>query len=128
MLLRKYMSLLGVGSANIDLILPKDTYHRGELINGHFYIKGGTIEQKLKRIDCDLVMVDQITDQEKVIDTATILSTAVINSNESNKLSFTFKVPENITPSTEEISYRFKTKLIFSQGIESKDQDYINVI
>jgi sporulation-control protein len=122
------MSLLGVGSAIIDLILPKEAYQRGELINGYFNIKGGTIEQQLKRIDCDLVMLDQSTGSERVIDTATILSSTIINSEESNKVSFTFKLPENIPASTEEISYRFKTRLIFNEGIESKDQDFIQVI
>jgi sporulation-control protein len=122
------MSLLGVGSAIIDLILPKEAYRRGELINGYFNIKGGTIEQQLKRIDCDLVMLDQSTGSERVIDTATILSSTIINSEESNKVSFTFKLPENISASTEEISYRFKTRLIFNEGIESKDQDFIQVI
>ncbi|KKI89905.1 sporulation protein [Bacillus sp. SA1-12] len=128
MLLRKYMSLLGVGSAIIDLILPKETYRRGELINGHFYIKGGTIEQQLKRIDCDLVMLNQTTGQEKVIDTATVLSSKLINSDESNSVSFTFKLPETIPISSEKISYRFKTRLTFNEGIESKDQDMIQVI
>jgi sporulation-control protein len=128
MLLRKYMSLLGVGSAMIDLILPKETYRRGEHIKGHFYIKGGTIEQQLKRIDCDLIMLDQSTGLKKVIDTATILSSKLINSEESNNVSFTFKLPETIPPSSEEISYRFKTRLTFNEGVESKDQDIIQVI
>jgi sporulation-control protein len=122
------MSLLGVGSANIDLVLPKDTYHRGELISGYFYIKGGTIEQKVKRIDCDLVMVNQSTGQEKIVDTAIILSTNVINSEECNKISFTFKLPETIPASTEEITYRFKTRLTFNEGVASNDQDFIQII
>lgn len=128
MLLRKYMSLVGVGSAMIDLILPKEAYRRGELIKGHFDIKGGTIEQQLKRIDCDLVMVDKSTGREKIIDTATILSSKLINSEESNHVSFTFKLPEAIPASSEELSYRFKTRLTFNEGVESKDQDIIRVI
>jgi sporulation-control protein len=122
------MSLLGVGSAIIDLILPKETYRRGELINGHFYIKGGTIEQQLKRIDSDLVMLNQATGEEKVIDTATILSSKLINSEETNDVSFTFKLPETIPASSEKISYRFKTRLTFNEGVESRDQDIIRVI
>ena len=128
MLLRKYMSLLGVGSAVIDLILPKDTYKRGDLINGFFHLKGGTIEQQLKRIDSDLVLIDRNTDIEKVIDTATILSSKLINPEEDSKVSFTFKLPEDIPASTDSISYRFKTRLTFNEGVESKDQDVIQVI
>jgi len=128
MLLRKYMSLLGVGSAVIDLILPKDTYRRGELINGYFHLKGGTIEQQLKRIDSDLVLIDKDTNTEKVIDTATILSSKLINPEEDSKVSFTFKLQENIPVSTDSISYRFKTRLTFNEGVESKDQDLIRII
>ncbi|HZH58582.1 MAG TPA: sporulation protein [Metabacillus sp.] len=128
MLLRKYMSLLGVGSAVIDLILSKDTYRRGELINGYFHLKGGTIEQQLKRIDSDLVLIDKATNTEKVIDTATILSSKLINPEEDSKVTFTFKLPENIPVSTDSISYRFKTRLTFNEGVESKDQDLIQII
>lgn len=128
MLLRKYMSLLGVGSAVIDLILPKDTYKRGEFITGYFYIKGGTIDQQLKRIECDLVMRDKSKKDEKVIDTATILSSKLISSEEANQVSFTFKLPESIPVTSETISYRFKTRLVFNEGIESRDQDIIKVV
>ncbi len=128
MLLRKYMSLLGVGSAVIDLILPKDIYKRGELISGFFHLKGGTIEQQLKRIDSDLVLIDSEKAIEKVIDTATILSSKLINPEEVSKISFTFKLPEDIPASSDNISYRFKTRLTFNEGVESKDQDIIQVI
>ncbi|WP_226669548.1 sporulation protein [Metabacillus litoralis] len=128
MLLRKYMSLLGIGSAIIDLILPKENYNKGELINGHFYIKGGTIEQRLKRIDSDLVLIDKSTNTERVIDTTTILSSKLINAEEDNKVSFTFKLPEDIPVSCDNVSYRFKTRLTFNEGVESRDQDIIKVV
>ncbi|MFD2445441.1 sporulation protein [Bacillus sp. CGMCC 1.16607] len=128
MILRKYMSLLGVGSAKIDLILPKTTYHQGEMISGNFSIKGGTIEQLIKRIDCDLVMKDEITGEEKVIDTTSVLTTKLIESDELNQFPFRFKLPDSISYSSSERSYRFKTRLTFTEGVESKDQDFIQII
>lgn len=122
------MSLLGIGSAQIDLILPKETYRPDEHINGYFLIKGGTIEQQLKRIDCDLVMINHSTGLEQVIDTTVILTSRLIYSEESNKLPFTFKLPASIPISTKEISYCFRTKLTFDEGIQSKDQDIIQII
>lgn len=122
------MSLLGIGSAIIDLILPKETYQRGDGINGHFYIKGGTITQQINRIDCDLVMLDQTVGRETVIDSATILSSKLLQSEESNTVSFTFMLPDTIPVSSDTISYRFKTRLTFNEGVESKDQDIIQVI
>lgn len=122
------MTLLGVGSALIDLILPKDTYKPGEHINGYFLIKGGIIEQQLKRVDCDLIMLDSENDTEVVIDSTTILTSKQIESEESNKLLFTFKLPHTIPPSTDAISYYFKTKLTFNKGVESRDLDKIKII
>ncbi|MEK3646088.1 sporulation protein [Aeribacillus sp. FSL M8-0235] len=40
MLLRKYMSKIGIGSATVDLVLDKETYSPGEKVTGTLYIKG----------------------------------------------------------------------------------------
>jgi sporulation-control protein len=127
MLLRKYMSLLGIGSATIDLILPKDSYYPGEFINGCFLIKGGTVNQNIRRIECDLVMKDLVTNNEKVIDTVTVLSSKQIESGSTSELSFTFKLAEYLPISSDIRSYRFKTRLTFDEGVESKDQDTIQI-
>lgn len=128
MLLRKYMSLMGVGSAQIDLILEKDVLKPGESVNGQFLIKGGTIDQQLKQIDCDLVMVDEKTELEEVIDTTTIQVKTRIGSEEDEKVPFSFKLPIDVPVTTKAISYHFKTKLTFEQGIESWDEDMIKVV
>lgn len=128
MLLRKYMSLLGVGSAQIDLILEKDILKPGESVNGQFLIKGGTIDQHLKQIDCDLVMVNEKTGAEEVIDTTVILVETKIGSEEADKVPFSFKLPLDVPVTTKAISYHFKTKLTFEQGVESWDEDMIKVI
>lgn len=128
MILRKYLSLLGIGSARIDLVLPKVKFRRGEDISGYYHIHGGTIEQKIRRIDCDLVMLNEVSGEEKVIDSTTILTSQKINSDETNKITFTFSLPEDIPVSSEVVTYRFKTRLTFNEGVESKDQDQILVI
>ncbi|CAM4080522.1 sporulation protein [Lederbergia lenta] len=128
MLLRKYMSLLGIGSAQIDLALPKESYTAGEIIKGFFVIKGGTIDQKAKRIECDLVMTERSTGLEKIVATTTILSSKIIQSEKEYKISFTFKIPDTIQVSTEDISYHFKTRLSFNEGTASKDLDIIHII
>ncbi|MCR2821268.1 sporulation protein [Lederbergia panacisoli] len=127
MILRKCMSLLGIGSAQIDLILSKDTYKAGEYVNGYFLIKGGTIDQQLKRINCELIMNDQCKGIEKIMDIRTILTSKRIQSEELYEISFAFKLPTTIRDSSEEISYYFKTKLTFDEGVESKDQDDIYI-
>ena len=128
MLLRKYMALLGVGSAKIDLILQNEVYKPGEVVHGHFSIEGGNIEQKLKRVDCDLVLTDKAADIEKVIDTKSVVTSMQIHSEELYELSFVFELPVSLVPSTDKISYRFQTKLIFEEGVTSLDQDMIKIV
>ena len=119
------MVLLGIGSAKINLILPKETYKAGEHIYGYYLIKGGTIDQQLKRVDCELIKTDQ-SKVERIFDAPTILTSKIIRSKELYKIPFSFKLPTAIPGSSEKISYRFNTKLTFSEGAESKDVDEIN--
>lgn len=127
-MLRKYMSLIGIGSAKIDLNLPKETYRAGEGIKGCFLIKGGIVDQKTKQIECDLIMIKRSTGEEKIIDISTILTSIVIHAEEMHEISFSFGIPSSILTSTEEISYRFETKLSFNEGLESRDHDIIQII
>ncbi|OES43490.1 sporulation protein [Domibacillus iocasae] len=128
MMLRKYMSLLGIGSAKIDLILPKETYRPGEQIQAYFFIQGGTVEQQITRIECDLVLENHAEETSKTIETRTILSTRTIAAEELNKVPFTFRLPEVVPVPGRDESYRFKTKLTFDQGTESIDQDWIKIV
>ncbi len=120
------MSLVGIGSAKIDLILEKETYTPGEQIMGYFLLKGGLIDQQLKRIDCDLVKVEN--GKEYMLDSTSILTSRSLESEESNKIPFSFILPTSLPVSTEDTSYRFKTKLTFTEGVESIDQDIIRVV
>ncbi|MCL6572286.1 MAG: sporulation protein [Bacillus sp. (in: Bacteria)] len=128
MILRKYLSLLGIGSAKINLILPNGPYRPGDSVHGYFLINGGTIEQQIKQIDCDLVLINKSEGSENVIISTTILMSAWIDSQETNKVAFTFHLPDPVPSSSKEISYLFKTKLTFNKGIESFDQDNIKII
>ncbi|MCP3763452.1 sporulation protein [Domibacillus sp. A3M-37] len=128
MMLRKYMSLLGIGSAKIDLILPKETYRPGEQIQACFLIQGGTVDQQIIRIECDLVLENHAEETSKIIETRTILSTRTIAAEELNKVPFTFRLPEVVPVLERDESYRFKTKLTFDQGTESVDQDWIKIV
>lgn len=89
MILRKSLLLLGIGSAQIDLILPKNTYKSGELINGYFLIKGGTQEQRIRRIECDLIMDTHSTGMENTLKTSTILASSEIESGKAMKFLLT---------------------------------------
>lgn len=129
MILRKYMALLGVGSAQIDLVLEKDRYRPGEIIRGKFIVKGGLIEQRLNRIDCDLMMSTEPNESKNgmLLDSITIYTTKVIEPTTTNHIPFTFQLPHSIESRCNS-SYSFKSKLIFKEGIESIDHDAIYIL
>jgi len=128
MLLRKMLSLIGVGSPQIDLILEKETYKPNEQVKGTFFIKGGTIEQQLKRIDCDLVMVDEKEEREEIIDFTSILLTENIHPESEKTIPFSFQLPESAQETMSTRTYRFKTRLVFAEGVESVDMDAIRIV
>lgn len=128
MLLRKYMSLLGIGSARVDLVLEKESVYLGESIKGHFSINGGTVEQQIKRIECDLIKINMSDESEEVVDSTTILSESCIESDDCKSIPFSFYISPTLTPTGQGISYRFKTRLIFQEGVMSNDQDLIKLL
>ncbi|WP_141433251.1 sporulation protein [Bacillus sp. 03113] len=128
MLLRKYMCQLGIGSAKVDLIIEKSGYISGDIVKGEILIQGGTIEQKMNRIECDLVVSNQLEKTEKtIVTTKTILSAKEIQSDEKTKFTFECHLPEDLAPSSKVISYHFKTTLFFEKGVESLDFDPIQI-
>ena len=122
------MSLLGIGAAKVDLILENDVFEPGEGVSGYFFIKGGTIEQHIKRIECDLIQRNLLNNKESVMGSVTIFTSKSIDSNEDNTMPFSFHLPHDIDISNVELTYHFKTRLIFDEGITSVDQDPIQIV
>ncbi len=125
MLLRRYMSLLGIGSAKVDLIIDKIKYKPNEVVTGYFQIYGGTIEQQIKQIECELVQTNRKLENETIIETIAIHLPQQIEPLETSKLRFRFQLPNCIKNTNNEVVYHFKTKLIFDEGVKSLDHDYI---
>lgn len=125
MLLRRYMSLIGIGSAKVDLITDKIKYKPNEVVTGYFQIYGGTIEQQIKQIECELVQTNRKLENETIIESVTIHIPQQIEPWEKNKLPFRFQLPNSIKNTNNEVVYHFKTKLIFDEGVKSMDHDYI---
>lgn len=117
------MALIGIGSAQIDLILDKSTFQKGEVVRGHFIIEGGTIDQHINRIECDLVKTD-FNGEEQIIGNTTMLTSRSIQPEENNKIPFTYQLPSSAYAG----EFHFKTKMIFREGVKSVDSDPIKII
>ncbi len=127
MLLRKYMSLNGVGSAMIDLTLPKDHYRKGEKLSGKFHINGGIVDQLLTKIECQLVMIYENGKKEEIIDTRIVAITHALETEEEDMYSFVYQIPDDLPGEHAGARYLFRTKLKFEEGQDSVDEDYVTI-
>jgi sporulation-control protein len=130
MLLRKMMSKLGIGSAHVDLILNKQVYKLGDIIEGQLYIHGGTVEQKVMKLDVDFVCktLRDGKEEDTIIATIPITGEFIIEAEQKKSLPFSYQVPENIVPSQPGVSYRFITRLHIEDAVDTLDFDYIQIV
>ncbi|WP_175989300.1 sporulation protein [Bacillus sp. Marseille-Q1617] len=124
----KLMCRFGIGSTKIDLVLNKKDYRPGEVIQGEYEIIGGRIEQKLKRIETELLQYDYNKDRSSVLHHNTILSSSTMKANELKKISFSCRLADSYPPSSESISYKLVTRLVFDDGINRVDHDDFRII
>lgn len=127
-MLTKCMNLLKIGSASIDLVLHKTEFEPGANVKGCFYLKGGWVKQKIKRLECDLIVKNSETNQETMVEAATtILMSKIIDSHSMCEFPFSYKLPTDLHHS-EFLSYRFHTRLIFTNEIKQNDHDEIKIV
>ncbi|UAT32180.1 sporulation protein [Bacillus badius] len=116
------------GSAHIHLILDKKEFTPGERVTGYFSLEGGWFEQEIKRLECDLVVTDKQNQTEQLIQGAvTRLMSKSIESKESDQIPFTFLLPDELDSSSGSRSYRFHTRVVFSNGAQSVEHDEIKI-
>ncbi|NQD65958.1 sporulation protein [Bacillus haikouensis] len=124
----KLMCRFGIGSTKIDLVLNKKDYRPGEVIQGVYEIIGGRIEQKLKRIETELLQYDHSSDKSAILHHNTILSSSTMKVNERKRINFSCRLADSYPPSSESISYKLVTRLVFDDGINRIDHDDFRII
>lgn len=122
----KYLNLFKLGSANIDLVLDADEYLPGERVSGYFKLQGGFRKQKVKRLECDLIA--QNKDEKSIETVKTILMSRTLNAKESTEIPFNYQLPKELQPTGDNVSYRFHTRLIFSDDVKDIDHDEVKIL
>ncbi|WP_050183943.1 sporulation protein [Domibacillus robiginosus] len=122
-MLNKLMSQVKgrISSPHIDLLLDKNEFMPGEKVTGSFLIKGGLFEQKLSRLECDLLTG---SNEAPAADAIMIFMSEHIPPNASKHIPFSFQLPEQLNESR----YYFQTKLCFGEGKKCVGQDAIRVV
>lgn len=117
----------GKGAAKIDLILDQEDYALGDEIHGEIKVYGGTIQQKINKIEVDLNMDIHVGESvyTQLIHRFEIQESFEIQPDEEKSFPFYFQIPYNLLISGNTVSYYFITHLDIDSGKDSSDRDRI---
>ncbi|PLS01592.1 sporulation protein [Neobacillus cucumis] len=130
----KVFASVGIGSAEVDTKLEKDTYMPGEMVKGVVAIKGGKIDQQIDEIYLALnTTYLRESDDRKYTVTATIdrfrLTTPfIVRANEKKDIPFSFQLPFDTPLSIGRSKVWVTTGLDIKGAIDPNDQDYLKVV
>ncbi|MGD6776712.1 MULTISPECIES: sporulation protein [Bacillaceae] len=127
-MIKKMMNYLNIGSPHVDLVLDNHELKPGNKVTGAFHVEGGWAQQHIKRLECDLVKEFQGDTIETVEAVTTILMSKSLGANDKEEYPFCYQLPKDIEPSTEYISYRLNTRLIFQDNVKRIDHDEIVIL
>ncbi|WP_019241849.1 MULTISPECIES: sporulation protein [Bacillus] len=129
----KILASVGIGSANVDTKLERDTFMPGDEVSGVVEIKGGSVEQCIDEIFLSVTTsyVKESNDK-KYNETATIERIRInesftIGVNESKTIPFSFILPLDTPLTYGKTKVVISTNLDIKNALDPKDDDYINV-
>jgi sporulation-control protein len=130
----KVFASMGIGSAELDTKLEKDTYMPGETVQGVVTIKGGKIDQQIDEIYLALntTYLRESNDRKYSV-TATIdrfcLTTPFnIRANEKRNIPFSFQLPYDTPLSIGRSKVWVTTGLDIKGAVDPSDQDYLKIV
>jgi len=130
----KVFASVGIGAAEVDTKLEKDTYMPGETVQGVVAIKGGKINQQIDEIYLALnTTYLRESDDRKYSVTATIdrfrLTTSfTIRAKENKDIPFSFQLPYDTPLSIGRSKVWVTTGLDIKGAVDPSDQDYLKVV
>jgi sporulation-control protein len=130
MMFKKVLSRLGVGSADVNLVLQHHQVRLGETIQGELFIEGGTVEQQINKLDVELRLSVNVNNQTHTQTVATIpvSPSFVIQPGEKKVLPFSYELPMTLPVTRSGVSYTFVTRLDIAGGVDTLDHDSLEVL
>ncbi|OYD07505.1 sporulation protein [Paludifilum halophilum] len=128
-MLKNLMAKLGKGGAKVDLVLDREDYTPGEPVSGELTIQGGTVEQKINRIDVELLMSIRVKERDfsHVIARFPFHESFTVHPEEKKSFPFSCELPQDLPLSGNQVVYYFITHLDIAAGVDHSDHDYIRV-
>lgn len=131
---KSFLASLGVGAAQIDLILEQDTIQMGQSTKGKIVLTAGDVEQKIEGLFVDFKLNSRYSQGEhtqfvdEVVRRIPITKQEfVVQPGEVQELPFSFQCPDLLPVSSVNTRYYFQTNLEIKLGIDAKDRDFVTV-
>lgn len=129
----KMLASIGVGSAQVDTQLEKNSYTAGETVRGIVVIQGGNTEQVIDSISLALKTkyLKEFNDskyyEDGIICSFGITESFTIQPNERKEIPFNFQIPYLTPVSVGKTKIWLHTGLDISMAVDPTDEDYITV-
>ena len=135
-MLEKFFTLMGIGSAEVDLKIPKPHVHLGDNLEGTIKIKGGNVEQEIEKIEISLMLKSSYHDRmqsrlyNQVVSSVTLAERMVIKPDQEEVIPIIFEIPftRNLPISRGRTEYYLKTNLDIRKAVDPVDHNEIVVV
>jgi sporulation-control protein len=128
---KDFMARLGgPGSAQVDLVLDRTHFTPGERVDGKIVIKGGSVVQRINKIDVYLMLSFHAKGHHYThpVTSVPFYQSFNVHPGEFKEFPFHFQLPTNLLVTGHSVSYYFKTKLDLAGAIDQTDRDHIEII
>jgi sporulation-control protein len=130
---KRMLASVGIGAAQVDLMLHQDTVNAGEIISGVVRIQGGRVDQQITDVYA-FVMTRYLKEQN---DTKTQIEAPVakfqltgeftVEAEQVYELPVSFQLPNNTPATLGRTPVWIQTGLDIKEAIDPKDQDQLQV-
>lgn len=132
--LNKVFASVGIGSANVDTRLKRDTFVPGDVIEGLVAIKGGKVEQNIDDIYLSLntTYLKESDDKKYTVSACIerfrVSEPFIIAANEVKEIPFSFRLPEDTPVTLGRSKIWLATGLDIKNAVDPTDTDYLKVL
>ncbi|OXB93635.1 sporulation protein [Parageobacillus galactosidasius] len=129
-MLKKLLSKLGVGAAKVDLVLHHPHVRLGEKLEGEFFIEGGTVEQRIRKLEVELQLIVQTNGKayRRTVAVIPVSPSFTIQPGGRKVLPFSYVLPLHLPITRPSVGYTFVTRLDIADGVDAFDQDAIRIL
>ncbi|WP_267639561.1 sporulation protein [Haloarchaeobius amylolyticus] len=127
--MKRVLSSVGIGSANVDTILPKTSLEPGETVEATVEIEGGSAEQEIEHMYFALMTRYRTEDgySQAVIDKFRVGDNFTIDEGEHREETVEVTVPYGTPLTMGNVKVWLKTGLDIDWAVDPKDTDHIEV-